>query len=100
MEELIAEPFARARAFDQAGDIDKFNRGRHNFLRMRHFGELRQARIGHSNNANVGIDRAEGIIFGRRFVCARDRIEKRRFTDVWQPDDSGAQHKRGRYCKL
>ena len=27
-EKLVAEPFARARAFDQPGDIDKLDRGR------------------------------------------------------------------------
>ena len=33
-EKLIAETFTRARAFDETRDINEFNRGRHNFLRM------------------------------------------------------------------
>ena len=35
-EELIAESFAGARAFDQAGDVDKLDRGRNDLLRLRH----------------------------------------------------------------
>ena len=34
MEKLIAQPFPCARAFDQTGNIDKLDRGRHDLLRM------------------------------------------------------------------
>ena len=34
-EELVAESFARARAFHEPGDIDELDRGRNDFLRMR-----------------------------------------------------------------
>ena len=43
-EKLVAESFARARAFHQTGDIHELDRGRHNFLRTRHFTELFQTR--------------------------------------------------------
>ena len=34
-EELVAEAFARARAFHEPRDVDELNRGRDDFLRMR-----------------------------------------------------------------
>ena len=37
MEKLIAQSFTCACAFDQAGNIDKLDRGRHDLLRMRNF---------------------------------------------------------------
>ena len=42
-EELVAEAFARARAFDETGDIKELDCGRHDFLRVRHLRQFRQA---------------------------------------------------------
>ena len=92
MEKLVAESFARARAFDQTGDIHKLDRSRHNFFRARHLAEFFQPRIGHANYANVGIDCAKGIIFRWRVVRPRNRIEQRRFADVRKSNNSSAEH--------
>ena len=89
-EELIAEAFARARAFDQTGDIDELDRRRNDLLRMRNLREFCKARIGHGDDAEVGIDRAERIILRGRFVRAGDRVKERGFADIRQPNDSSA----------
>ena len=91
-EKLVAESFARARAFDQSGDVDKLDRRRHDFLRMRHFCQDIETRVGNGHDADVWIDGAEGIILCRRFVRSGDGIEKRGFPDVRQADNSSAEH--------
>ena len=68
-EELVAESFARARAFHQPGDVDELDRRRHDLLRMGQLRELRAA-VGHRHDADIWIDGAERIIGGRRF-CVR-----------------------------
>ena len=92
-EKLVAEAFTRARAFHETGDIDELDRGRNNFLRVRQFRKVFQSRIGHSDDAEIRIDRAKRIIFRRRFVRARDGIKERGFPDIGQTDNSSAQHK-------
>src|SRR2546423_1739638 len=62
-EELVTKSFARARPFYETGDAD------------------------------IGIDRAKRIIVGRGVVGPSDRIEQCRFPDIWQTDDSRAEHK-------
>src|SRR4051794_15178369 len=95
-EELVTEAFSRARPFDQSGNVDELNRGRHNFLRMGKLGEFCESLVGHSHDAKIWIDRAEGIIGGGRFMRSRDGVEERRLSDVRQSNDSSAQHRRGR----
>ena len=51
-------------------------------------GELRQARVGHTDDAEVGLDGAEGVILRRRLVRAGDGVEERGFPDVRQTDDA------------
>ena len=57
---------------------------------MRNLRELFQSRIGHGDDADVRIDRAERIIFRRRFVRAGDGVKERGFPDIRQSDDSSA----------
>ena len=49
-----------------------------------------ESRIGHRDDAEIGIDGAERIIGRLRFARAGDGIEERGFPDVWQSDYSGA----------
>ena len=95
-EELVAKTFTGARAFDQASDVHKLDRGRDDFLGMRQFRESFQTRVGHRHHAEIRIDGAEGVIGGLRFSRAGDCIEERGFPHVRQPDNSSAQHRRGR----
>src|SRR5947208_16645225 len=67
---LIAETFARTRPFNEPSDINELNRGRYNFLRMRHLRKSRQTRIWHSDDGHVRNNRAKGIILGWRFSRA------------------------------
>src|SRR5262249_32621432 len=90
MKELIPESFACARAFDESGDVHKLDRRRCDLLRAGNLGDVLEARIGHGDNAHIGIDRAEGIILRRRLMCACDRIKKRRFPNVRQTYNSSA----------
>src|SRR5207237_9979959 len=92
VQELVAQSFACARTFYQSGDIEKLDRRRHDLLRMRNRGDFFETRIWHADYAEIRIDCAEGIIFRWRLVRARDRVEKGRFTDVRQSNNSGAQH--------
>jgi hypothetical protein len=89
-EELVAETFARARTFDETSDINELNRGRHNFLRTRDLSKFRQTWIWHSDDADVRINRAKGIILGWRFMRVRNRVKERRLADVRQSDDTSA----------
>ena len=91
-EELVAETFACARAFHQPGYIDKLDRRRHDSLRTRHLCEHIKPRIRHGNDADVRIDRAKRIVRRLRFAGTRHGVKERRFTDVWQANDSRAEH--------
>ncbi|KAF5408777.1 MAG: hypothetical protein Udaeo2_10310 [Candidatus Udaeobacter sp.] len=92
MKELISQAFACAGAFDQASDINEFDRSWNNFFGMRNLRDLFQARIRHGHNAQVWIDGAKRIIFRRRLMRARDGVKKRRLSDVWKTNNSGAKH--------
>ena len=90
MKKLVAQPFARARAFDQTCDVDELDCRRRDFFGVRNLCDFRQSRVRHSDDTDVRINCAEWIILRRRFVRARDRVEKRRFPDVWQSNNSSA----------
>jgi hypothetical protein len=90
-QELVAEALALAGALHQAGDVDEPQLGRDDLGRL---GDLRQPvepRVGHGNLADVGLDRAKGIV--GRLGCLRlgKRIEEGRFADVRQADDAAAE---------
>src|SRR5690349_8214380 len=91
-EKLISQTLAGARAFDQAGDIDKLDRRRRDFFRARNRGDLFQSRVRHGHHADIGVNRAERIILRWRFMRAGNSVEQRRFPDVWQSDNSSAKH--------
>ena len=86
-EELVAEPFALRRAFDQAGDVDELHHRRHDALRLDDPLQHREPRVGDVHPADVGVVGGERIV-RRQHVGRRQRVEQRRFADVGQPDDS------------
>ncbi|MPM31652.1 hypothetical protein SDC9_78208 [bioreactor metagenome] len=86
-EKLVAEALPLTRALDQSGDIDEFERRRHDPTR---FFELRQhlePGVRHRHDPGIGLDGAERKIRGFRPALAQ-RIEQRRFADVGQTDQS------------
>src|SRR5438094_5253089 len=59
---------------------------------MRKLREDLESCVGHGHHADIRINRAEWIIFRRRFVRSGDGIKKRRFPYVRQSDNSCAEH--------
>ncbi len=92
-EELVAEPFARARAFHQPRDVHELDRGRDDLLRAGQLREHFEPRIGHGHDPEIRVDRAKRVVRRLRFSRAGDGVEERGFPDVRQSDDSSAQHK-------
>ena len=89
-EELVAQAFAFARACNQTGNIDELDDGGLHFLRIDDFRQLRHARVGHFDDADVGFDGAEGIV--RRFDARLgQRVKEGGFADVGQADDAAFQ---------
>src|SRR6185369_1098238 len=57
------------------------------FLRRDNVRQFLQARIGHLDNAHVGLDGAERVVLGRDAGLG-ERIEQRGFPDIGQTHDS------------
>lgn len=89
-EELIAEAFTLARAGNEAGDVDEFDRCGHDTFGVNDFSELRETGIGHLNDADIGLDRAERIVFGGD-ACLGQCIENGRLPDIGESDDAAFQ---------
>ena len=90
-EELVAEPFALARAFHQPGNVDELELRRHDLGRLGDSGDLVEARIGHLHAADVRLDRAERIVRRLRGLRLGQGVEQRRLADVRQADDPAAE---------
>ncbi len=89
-EELVAEAFAFAGAFDEAGDVDELHRGGDEGLGLDELGDSGEALIGHGDDAGVGVDGAEGIVGGLR-LGRGEGVEDRGFSDVGEANDSAVQ---------
>ena len=57
-------------------------------FRLGDFGQRVEPRVGHSDFADIGLDRAERKIRRLRRCGAGQRVEKGRFADVRQTDDA------------
>ena len=66
-------------------------------LGLRDLRERLEARVGHGDDADVRLDRAERVVRGLGLARAREGVEEGGLADVGQPDDSGAQHRAGEY---
>ena len=51
-----------------------------------------QPRVGHGDDADVGVDGAERIVRRLRLARAGDGVEQGGLADVGQTDDSGSEH--------
>ena len=60
------------------------------FCELRQLGKRLQPRIGHGDDAHVGIDGAKRVIGRLRLAGAGDGVEEGGFAHVGQSDDSGA----------
>ena len=86
-QELVAQPFALAGARDQPGNVDKLDDGGQHAFGFDDFGQLRQTRIGHLDDAHIGLNGAEGVVFGGNASLGQG-IEQGGFAHVGQPHDS------------
>ena len=89
-EELVAQPLARARAADDAGDVDERHGGRNDLRRVVDLRQHGQPRVGHADHADVGLDGRERVV-GREDVVLRQRVEQGRLADVGQADDADSE---------
>ena len=86
-EELVAEAFAFGGAGDQPRDVDELDDRRHDFLGLHDRRQRVEPRIGHFDDADVRLDRAERIVLGGDAGLG-ERVEERRLADVGQADDA------------
>lgn len=85
--ELVAEALTLGRALDKACNVDEFDRGGREFLRLMQIAQPLQTRIRHGHDADIRIDGAEGVVIGGNArIC--DRVEQRGLADVRQSDDT------------
>jgi hypothetical protein len=87
-EELIAQPFAFRRAAHQAGNVDEFELSLDHAGALRDLGDLLQARVRDGHAADIGLDRAKGVIGRLRRRRFGERIEQGGLADIRQPDDT------------
>ena len=86
-QKFVAEPFALRRALYQPGNVDEADGCGRSFFGAVKFRQDLKARIGHGDDADVRLNRAERII---RRLCARlrYRVKQRRLAHVRQTDDT------------
>ena len=92
-EKLVAQAFACAGALHEAGDVHKLHRRRNGDLRLGDVLQHFQARVGHGDDADVGVDRAERVVGRFRLAGAGHSVEQGGLAHVGQTDDSGFEHK-------
>src|SRR5690606_11752877 len=89
-QELVAQAFALRGASHQAGDVDELDHGGHDALGLDDVGQLREARVGNLDHADIGLDGAERVVFCGNARLG-ERIEEGRLTDVGQTNDATLQ---------
>ena len=61
-EELVAQSFTLAGSLDESGDVDDFHRRGDDSSRVDQFGEFVQPLVGDGDDADVGLNGAEGEV--------------------------------------
>jgi len=89
-EELIAETFTLAGAFDETGDVDELHGGGDERFGLDECGDFCEALIGHGDDAGVGVDGAEGVIC-RLSLGRGEGVEDGGLSDVGQANDSAVE---------
>jgi len=86
-EKLVAQAFAFARAFDQAGDVNEAPGGRDNFLRFDMGANGFESGVRDRDDADVRLDGGKGIVRRESTGCG-ECVKECRFTDVRESDDA------------
>src|SRR5205085_9291855 len=76
VQKLIAKTFTLARAFDQPGNVYEFDGGANDLAGLGDFGERREARVLHIDDADVGAGGAEGVIGALSPARSGERVEE------------------------
>ncbi len=87
-EKLVAQALTRRGAAHQAGDVDEGQPRRNDLLATGDRGQLVEARVGHADLADVGLDGAERIVRSLGLRGLRQRIKQGRLADVRQANDA------------
>ena len=96
-EELVAEPFARARAFHQPRDVHELDRRGHDLLRVREFREHLEPRVRHGDDADVRVDGAKRVVRGLRFARAVTALKSVDLPTLGRPTMPALSIRRGGY---
>src|ERR1035438_8059110 len=87
-EELVAETLSMGGAFYQPCDVHELE-GRGNLRAdLGDLGNLGQSRLGHTHDAEVGLDRAKRVILRGCLVRAGDSVEECGLPDVREADNA------------
>ena len=86
-QELVAQALALARAAHQTRDIHELHDRRGGLFRVVQVGQRLEPLIRHGDHADVGVDRAEGIVRALR-ARLRDRVEQGGLADVRKPHNA------------
>ena len=90
-EELVAEAFSLAGAFDEAADVDDLDLRVDGLLRLRHRRQLVEAVVGHLGHTDVRVLRGERVRRGER-TTAGQRVVQRALARVGETDESETFH--------
>ena len=91
-EELVAQTFALAGAFDEAGNVDELEDGRDQFLGTADFGQDSQPVIGDRNHAVIRLNGAKTVVGGHGLTALGQRVKEGTLADIRQANNSGAKH--------
>ena len=94
-EKLISQSLTFRRSANEARDIDKLDCCGDDRFRLYDLGKWRETLVRDGNNTYIRLDRRKGIIRGERRFLGGQSIKQRRFSDVWQANNSGLKHKYG-----
>jgi hypothetical protein len=86
-QKLVAQALPGAGTGNQAGNVDKFDDGTLDLLRVDDGRQRIKPRIGHLHNAHIGLNGAKGVVL-RRDASLGQRVEQGRFTNIGQAHDA------------
>ena len=90
-EELVAEAFTLAGAFDEPADVDDLDRRVDDVLRLRHRGESVEPLVGHLGDADVRVLGGERVRRGER-TAAGECVVQRTLARVGETDQAETFH--------
>ena len=75
-EEFVAEAGTLGGSFDEAGDINEFDRCRDDFLGLADFSQHLKPIVRNRDHTDIGVDGAKRVVRSLRITGARDCVEE------------------------